>query len=341
MKRKLVLICILLIASMLLMNTAVFAFGQPIDTAKSTNNSEMSAIERQISPEITGEERAVIAQVMKTLDPEDRENAVYIAENGKIYANKPELKEVIKWEKVKGNIYRDPEGNVCAFPEEETLGNNATDSDVGILSSGGPYRRIRSITGYTWTSSYFHLAGGADIHESAGDTGYIYTGGIGSTGIEVDAGLQHSPTYDNWSFFLSVNHDPYTTTPRFKSNQNAFVKFYVSSNGYVTLSVSAYDVNNTWRTISYTRAASGFYTSGSGCRIKRCTTIAQTNQNFSSGSWHENAHWYSCKIGTSSTSNHTWLSSDNYQITNYPDSTHVVVNYVSASEETDNIYLNL
>lgn len=28
----------------------------------------MSAIERQISPEITGEERAVIAQMMKTLD---------------------------------------------------------------------------------------------------------------------------------------------------------------------------------------------------------------------------------------------------------------------------------
>jgi hypothetical protein len=178
--------------------------------------------------------------------------------------------------------------------------------------------------------------------QSLGDTAYIYIGGTGSTGVEVDAGLQYSQTYDNWAFYMKVGSGtPYTTTLRFKANQDAFVKFYVPSNGNVALSVTAYDTSNTKKTISHTMAATGFNQNGSGCRIKRCTTIAQNNQNFSSGSWYENAHWYFCKIRTSSTSNHTWASSDNYQVTSYSDSTHVVVDYVSASEETDNIYLNL
>ncbi|MDO9534519.1 MAG: hypothetical protein Q7J85_04120 [Bacillota bacterium] len=305
--------------------------------------TENNLTELNISPEIQGEERTLITQVMNTLDPMDQENVVFITEDGRIYANKPELKlDIIKWEKVKGNVYRDSKGNEQAFPQNEpfTIKEGET-KDVGILAGGGPYRRIRSITGYSWTSAYIHLAGGSDVYEVVGDTAYVYTGGIGSTGVEVDAGLQHSPTYDNWSFYLKAAGNPYTTTPRFKSNQDVFVKFYVPSNGNVALSVTGYDVNNIKRTISYVMEASGFKTDGSGCRIKRCTTIAQTNQNFSSGSWHTNAHWYSCKVGTSSTSNHAWNSTDIYEVTNYPNNTHVVVDWVSWAEETDNIYLNL
>lgn len=302
-----------------------------VANASSFSIYNVSSIEKQISPEITGEERVVIARIMETLEPEDRENVIYIAADGKVYANKPELKnDIIKWDKVKGNIYRDLKGNMRAFPEEETFASEGTRaSGAGILAAGGPYRRIKSITGYSWFSAYVHLAGGEEIEikQSLGDTAYVYTGGTGSTGVEVDAGLQYSQTYDNWAFYMKVGSGkPYTTTPRFKANQDAFIKFYVPSDEKVTLSVTAYDTSNTKKTISYTMDATGFNQNGSDCRIKRCTTIAQTNQNFSSGSWYENAHWYSCKIGTGSTSNHTWAKTDIYQTTSYPDSTHVVVN---------------
>lgn len=183
--------------------------------------------------------------------------------------------------------------------------------------------------------------GGADVHEASGDTAYVYTGGVGSTGIEVGAGLQHSPTYDDWAFYLKAGSNKYTTTPRFKSKQDAFVKFYVPSNGNVALAVTGYDVNNTKRTIIHVLPTSGWNANGSGCQVKRCTTIAQTNQNFSSGSWHKNVDWYSCKLGTSSTSNHDWQSTDNYEVKNYPNSTNIVTNFVNWHEETVNIAINI
>ncbi len=305
-----------------------------------------------IDPAVQGKERAVIADLMKSLEPQYRENVVYVNAAGEIFANRPELKKgVVKWEHVKDNLYRDPEGNICAFPDDTEIpdgyGISETEtSDTSILAvQGGPFRRVKSKANYSFMECKVHLAGGPDIHEATNDTCYVYAGGTGSTGVEVDAGCQHSPTYDNWAWYMKVSGTPYTYTPRFKSNQDVTLRFYVPQAGKVSLSITGYDVNNTYRTMTYVKDASGWTTNG-GNAMKKVTSIAQNGgDNFTSGSYQKNVHWYNSKIGISSSNYHTWSANDMLTTggyTSYPDQTHVVVNpYVSAAEETVHIRLDL
>lgn len=292
----------------------------------------------KISSEITGEKRMVIADIMSSLDVEDRENVIYFSDKGKVYANKPELKEgIMKWHNIKGNLYKNSDGKLKAFPSDK---NTTTNKILKKDNDGGHYRRVTSKRGYSWTTSYVHLAGGREVSEEEGDTAYVYTGGNSDANIEIDAGLQHSPKHDDWAFYLLVEgKEPYTDIPRFKSKQNVFMKFYVPQNNKVALVVTGYDVYGEKRTITYTTHAPGWKKNGSGCNLKRCTTIAQKVEDFDSGSYHTNVHWYNCRLGTSSTSNHRWLENDNGpRPTCFPDKKHVKVDFKSPSEETVNIY---
>jgi hypothetical protein len=290
----------------------------------------------QIDPRLNAWEHATIAQVMSNLDPEDRENVIYVDENGSIFTNKPELKQ---------GVVLTPASEVVAA--ERFAGGMSVSQELAApscTSTTGPYRRVYSNASYSWLSTYVHLPGTtAEIKEysvnGSGDTAYVYSGGWGANGDVVDAGFQHSPTYDNWSAIITVNGSPLSYTPRFLSNQDVNLKFYVPSNGQVALSVTGYDVSGTKTTLTQVRAAAGFSSSG-GNTLKRVTSIGQSVQGMYTGSYVKNVHWYSSYIGTSSTSNHVWLAADTGGYCSYPDSTKVQVNYVNAGEETDNIILN-
>ncbi len=336
MKKKSILILTMMVMMFVIASTVAYA---------ATSDSQTSST-GYIDSKIQGQERQVMTQVMSTLAPEDRENAVYIAADGTIYANKPELKANMKsWSKVKDNIYMDQNNNTQAFPVDSTTVTNNTD-DGSLLNSGvtpmastpkGLYRRVSSKTGYSWQSSYVHFGTKTtDCYSvnNATETPYLYMGGTSSNGSEVDAGCQYSYTNNNWSIYLHTPTATATDPNRFKAGQNGFLKYYVSSANNVTLSVTAVGTDGVKKTESYTL---GWNTNGSGCSLKRCTTIAQVPYNTSSGSYHKNVHWYSSLIGTSSSSNHTWGSSDTSAYTNFPDTSHVVVNFVSPAEETDNI----
>lgn len=70
-----------------------------------------------VDPALPEEEQKVIAEIMATLLPEDRDNVIYFASDGKVYANKIRLKEA--WAEavpVEGNLYRDEEGNLFPLP---------------------------------------------------------------------------------------------------------------------------------------------------------------------------------------------------------------------------------
>lgn len=318
-----------------------------------TGATTVNDVNSLIDPAIQGEERAVVAELMRSLEPQYRENVIYINAAGDIFANRPELKKAVnKWELVMDNLYRDPEGNICAFPDDTQIpdgyGISKTEiSDASILAAqGGAYRRVKSKNSYSYMECKVHLAGGAEIYEAMStDTAYTYVGGTGSTGVEVDAGCQHSPTYDNWAWYMKVSGTPYTYTPRFKSKQDVTLRFWVPQAGKVSLAVSGYDVNGTYRTMTYVHDAAGWTTNG-GNAMKKVTSIAQNGgDNFKSGSYHTNVHWYNSKIGTSTSSYHTWSANDMATTggyTSYPNQTHVIVNpYVSASEETVHIRLDL
>ena len=176
------------------------------------------------------------------------------------------------------------------------------------------------------------------------ETIYAYVGGTSSTGKEVDAGMQYSQLKNNWSLFLRgpVHYLTIEEANRFKAGQNVFYKFYVSSTDAVTISGTGIISNGTKQTISLTYPGiSGWNTSGTGCKVKRVTSIAQKEGyvNPTSGSYVKNVRWYSSLVGTSSFSNHPWSAADVESYTSEPNPTQVVVNWLSASEETVSIFL--
>jgi hypothetical protein len=307
-----------------------------------------------IDPSITGKERVIIAEVMAHIPRDERENVIYIDESGNVYANRQELKnEMNQYKHRKENIYVDKSGKEVVIPEFQSKPKESTTKGIGILTASepsctggtGPYRRVHSKTGYSWMSSYVHLSGGlAEIemkNVSSGDTGHIYAGGWSNSNTAVDAGFQYSSTYDNWAPFVHTEGSYYNTDVRFKSNQDVFLKFYVPQNDQVGLYVAGFDTTGTKVTRTIVASSSGWTSSGTGNIIKRVTTIAQKKgtENFNTESYIKNVHWYDAKIGTSSTNNHTWSSTDTGGYCSYPNTTTVQVTYVSASEETDNIIL--
>jgi hypothetical protein len=351
-KRISVLVATLFALSMLV----TLVFSVPMVGANVTSN------DLNISPLIKGEEYTVIKKIIETLDLEDRENVIYITESGKVYANKPELKnEVVPLKHVKDNIYENPEGYQFVFPDE-TIGVSTSEityqesqTDIVPLQGTGPFRRVKSKNGtqqtpYAWTCANVHIGKKpADVYDNdslpSGDTAYVYLGGTGGDGahLEVDAGLQHSFTNDNWTLVMKVEngangHD----LPRFKSDQNVFFKFYVNDNDSVTVKAQGFDVDNNWQERTVCREASGWRKDGIGNAMKRCTTIAQIigYENLLSGSYHKNVRWYECKIGASSTNNHYWSGSDIGESSKYPNDSRVTVQWTNWANETVHINLN-
>ncbi|MEX1029836.1 MAG: hypothetical protein WDZ91_07300 [Paenibacillaceae bacterium] len=353
-----------------------FIIGVTLLSFISTANLVSAKEKLNIQDDIQGAERQVMEQVMQNMSPEEQENVIYVDENGKVYANKSELKkEVEKLTKIKDNLFEDGKGNRFAFPDQgekptenkvpSVLANSALvnpfsyfkKDPVKILSASypslsggtGPYRRVFSKPNYTWASAYAYLPGGTDMVDNNaaggnGDTGYVYTGGWGNTGSAVDAGFMHGTTNHDWAPMLQINGSAYGQTPRLSESQNVFLKFWVSGTGQISMYFAGIEKSTGLQiTRTYVYSAPGFSTTG-GNIIKRMTTIGQTTESFTTGSHIRNVHWYSTYIGTSSTSNHAWVSTD--QATDsfsgyhsYPNSTVVTVSYVNAGEETDNINL--
>ena len=155
---------------------------------------------------------------MRTLDPEDRENVVYVALDNKVYTNKPELlHDLYLAPMVTSNSYIFPTGEVVAVPQLTTRPNSfgsVTPLGVGAMSplvvtppsnSGntGPFRRVYSkataTTGYAWESASISLKGSSNVYtDPAGtDAADVYEGGWGASSGAVDAGFQYSSTYNN------------------------------------------------------------------------------------------------------------------------------------------------
>jgi len=279
--------------------------------------AEIDSVQKHISPEIVGRERDVMTNVLLTLDEEDRENAVFVDANNNVYATSKELK------------------NATLLVEE-----------IPTRGKGGPYRRVVSPTGYCWETAYVRLGTkNTDMYvPNSTETPYLYLGGTSSTSIEVDAGVQYSYSNDNWALYLKDSTGSAAITNaqyRYKANQDAFLKFYAPSNNNVTLSCTAICTDGIQRIQSYTKQVDGWRTNGTGCKVKRATTIAQTSENFNSTSYHKNAHWRNAQLGTSGTSGN-YFSWNNITpvFTSFPaNSPKVSVVYISNSEEKDTIDL--
>ncbi|MGW9529899.1 hypothetical protein ACWHAM_19495 [Paenibacillus terrae] len=296
-----------------------------------------------VDSSITGASRDIMLDVMKDIPIEERENVVYIRDTGEILANKSELlKEWSNATKIGLNTFETKDGQLINAPEStDNKTSSISAQSVSCPSSDGPYRKVQSNTGYSWFSGYVYLPSQSkkELYDENygsskgnGDTAHIYSGG--SAGTEVDAGFFHQSTNDNWAMF--VRQGGYSNGSVFAAGQNVFLKFYVPSNNRVALYAAGKIVNSNETSITVIRDASGWDVKGSGVSLKRNTTIASKSSPHS-GSFIRGVHWYNSYIGTSSTNNSLWQSTN--QTAGYctVPSSQVTVNYVNAGEETVNI----
>ncbi|RAU96857.1 hypothetical protein [Paenibacillus sp. YN15] len=262
-----------------------------------------------IDSSISKADQALLLKVMKTLDVEDRENVLYIREDGSFIANKPEVAEEFK----KQNMDKlDTEGRLLiqsdqAIKEEKPSDKCKVDSSKSALlaSTGwknadescggvntGAFRRVISDKGFSRLHTYIHLpsktGGGLYINSSStkGDTAFIYTGATDKDGDSVDIGLQYNnsspnnyPWDDTWAMFLrGDNGQTAPTYANFKPGQIILMKFYVPSNNNVALNVTGYDKSGVMRNSTLTGTVSwlrNFKADGTGMNIKRVTSMAQ------------------------------------------------------------------
>ena len=215
-----------------------------------------------------------------------------------------------------------------------------------VYKGTGPYRRVYADTGYAYMSAEVYLPSAPAIRTTGSDTPYVYTGGWGANGDNAtDAGFQYSPTYNDWSLFISVSgvggYLGYNG-PRLEAGQAVSLQFDAVSNGSTaTLQVFATGVDVYGETVTQSLSVADVpnWANAANDTLKRMTSIAEANgDNFTDGSFIDGVHWYDTTIGTSAASAQTWLGAETGGYQSYTSSV-VSVQYVSATEETDSITL--
>ncbi|MBC7806151.1 MAG: hypothetical protein H7145_08375 [Akkermansiaceae bacterium] len=241
----------------------------------------------------------------------------------------------------------------------------------------GPFRRWLSKTGFSYEAADIFLPDQNQITmldpegqlKPSGDTLYVYMGGRGVNGGEVDAGFQYSAANDNWSLFLAVSGFGFTygpepgadPHPRFGADQPVRLEFEVVKQD--VLEVRATGVKfGAEETISLAIRAdvSRFPTSnanvdadragrptnfnwkrGGSNRLKRVTSIGQTagRQDFNTGSFVHGVHWSSCIIGKAPGDANPWSGANASAFISHPNNGVVSVDFTSQAEETVSIDL--
>ncbi|MER3556242.1 MAG: hypothetical protein C4331_18400, partial [Meiothermus sp.] len=101
-----------------------------------------------IDPGITGLEREKIANVMQGLTTQQRQNVVFIDEDGKIYSNRVELKQ--DWyspKKVGDNLYELRSGERIYGMPQGTDRQGLEAQAYPCKKSDGPYYRVHTAVG--------------------------------------------------------------------------------------------------------------------------------------------------------------------------------------------------
>lgn len=191
--------------------------------------------ELYIDSSLSFEEQKAIKQVMLTLDKEDRENVLYIKEDGTIIANKKTLKD----EFVEQNKDKIENGKLRKATAEELRSRtvepqtstyestnfdfstaaystptlNCTNTVQGARKTG-PFRRVESTKGYTRLEASIYLpskvSNEAYINPtsvgSSNDKGYIYTGSY------IYASSTSTSIYYTVDLGLALNYDAGATS---------------------------------------------------------------------------------------------------------------------------------
>jgi hypothetical protein len=225
-----------------------------------------------------------------------------------------------------------------------------------VFPGTGPYHRVYSDSAYSYMSANVYLPGSSQIHLVGSDTPYVYTGGWGLNGAgAVDAGFQYSPTYNNWALFAGgAGYSQQGAGPdRFSASQTVSLSFAVVAAGAnitdLIVTATGLDGGNFSNgyvgngqiimesvTLAVNTANTGWVAGGSNT-LKRMTSIAQSPQNLTDGSYINGVVWSNVMLGQTSANAVAWSGGGSQS---YPSTPGVVsVNYIDAANETDSINL--
>ncbi|MGO8673554.1 MAG: hypothetical protein ACLQVD_19615 [Capsulimonadaceae bacterium] len=314
--------------------------------------------------------------VMAGLAPEDRKNVILLTGGHVVTSGRAKSRglSVVSIPDDTSGLLIDRSGHEFAIPdvsegpEPGTRGLGDRSAHIYKDKKTGPYHGVYAQTGYSYLQATVHLPSNAGFppavftDKDSADTAYVYMGGETVGDGAVDAGLQHSATYDNWSLFLVCEGFGFTYDGglRFASDQDVVLKFYVPANNFLALSASGKDIlgNDVTRTIVLDvthypdqsppapAGMAGLSTrfhwraDGTGNVLKRLTSIAQRSQSFDTRSYVKGISWTGVRVGTSPTRNHPWTALDTSDVMNWPDPLRVRVRKLNSSDEVVNIDLN-
>jgi hypothetical protein len=230
-----------------------------------------------IDSSLSASDQKTMKEVMSSLDKEDRENVLFIAEDGTIIANKPSLKSEFI-EQNKGNIengklrkataeelqerivkQKDQETETADFTTAaySTPALDCTNTTPGAGATG-PFRRVESTKGFTRLEADIYLpskaANEAYINPNSvgtsDDKGYIYTGSFiyapnsNLLNYTVDLGLAlnynagTSSSHETWGMYFNGGTLVSGTYGNYQLGSTVFMKYYISAVDQHTLTVS-------------------------------------------------------------------------------------------------------
>lgn len=293
---------------MLIISVMAFVFAQ-------SAFAKQNYTKDYIDPRLPEKEQVTMKKIMQSLDKEDRENVLFIDEDGCVIANRLELIEEFKKQN-KDKFNKD--GKLKKIKKvtpvnEEVLPNGDLDL-ISIASTGyihpsveypsansGPFRRVLSTEGHSRLIANIYLpaktSGEAYMnpktvtncthdttHTTTGDKGYIYTGAVTSGG-QIDMGLalnyDAGPNFWNetWGMFVEGAEVITPDYGNYKLGQTVFFKYYSPQNNQAALYVSGLDKSGNTSEHTLVVAVSstkGFRTDGQGMKIKRITSVGQS-----------------------------------------------------------------
>lgn len=324
-------------------------------------------IDQHISSALPPEDRAVIHGVMLQLPYNERYNVIYYATNGKIYANEPALLRGAK-------VYQPTAGNprigvaadgtrVTLAPTQSVPSASYNCASPPNSNSTGAYRGVYSIcsTPYDLSQAYLPCRSEGEINlvYPNNEVVYEYLGGFSSSGNAIDAGMQHSWTYDNWTLFVRGSRGQLSNPTRYQCNQTVSMEFYPASPTLVAGDVSGYTTSGSYLNVTQTYQVqpSEFWSpSCKYCLVKRITSLAQSGfLNFKDGSYagidiytNPRIAWLNSLVGywngqyPARFNVQTWSNTYTGAYYSYPsnDPSRIIVNFVNGGNETDGIYLH-
>ncbi len=295
-----------------------------------------------IDPAIQGEERRVIAQVMRGLPHEYWRDTdiLYVTADQRVFSNRLRLKREFRFLAPVGDrIFQDSRGDIIVTPGPERVTRGQL--QPGILAvtptcdgTTGPYRRVHTVPGKGQVKAYqLYLPGPSAIWvaQPGNETPYVLLGGWGKNAGAVEGGFQYSSTYANWTLMLFVEGrapipDP---NPRFRVDQTVQLTFGAASVNQAYVAASGRDINGNFanRRLVVTDLPPewGWSYTGNGMVLKRTTSIAQTTQNFQTGSYFRNVDWIETWLQSGLEYWHRWRSDETGGTCNWPDSQKVQV----------------